>query len=94
MTNPLERSAETKSGEHWNFIIKQVFQAIDADNSGLITPDELREGFSRLGVTVSLEEARSLVRKCDRNNDGKVNYEGKAAIIDDATVQCLQHVYT
>ena len=28
---------------------------------------------------MTLEEAQSLVRKCDKNNDGKINYEGKTS---------------
>ena len=72
------RSVPTFTGTLFFSLLNKVFQAIDADNSGLITPDELREGFSRLGVAVTFEEAQSLVRKCDKDNDGKVNYEGNA----------------
>ena len=61
-------------------VFLKVFQTIDADGSGLITPEELRKGFSQFGVVVSLEEAQSLVRKCDKDNDGRVNYEGMISI--------------
>ena len=61
MKSLLERWVHGKisTSFHWyiDFSIKKVFQAIDADNSGLITPDELREGFSHLGVAVTFEEA-------------------------------------
>ena len=51
------RSVPTFTGTLFFSLLNKVFQAIDADNSGLITPDELREGFSRLGVAETIEEA-------------------------------------
>lgn len=38
--------------------IKEMFKAIDEDNSGCITVDELREGLRKKGAELALSEVR------------------------------------
>lgn len=41
--------------------LREMFQAIDTDNSGAITFDELKEGLRRLGSNLKESEIRDLM---------------------------------
>jgi Ca2+-binding EF-hand superfamily protein len=45
------------------------------NNSGSISPEELRVVLSKMYRFVKREEAEELIRKYDRNNDGLIQYE-------------------
>ncbi|KAJ5558894.1 hypothetical protein N7461_002866 [Penicillium sp. DV-2018c] len=52
----------------------QMFQAIDRDHNGVIDKKELRNAFSRSGVTVSSAKLDRFFDEVDRNNDGVITY--------------------
>lgn len=57
------------------FLIK-LFNEIDADGNGYITPEEVVVGFGKLGAPLTLDEAKAIVKSADADGDGRVSYEG------------------
>ena len=57
--------------------MRAAFRMFDLDGNGLIDSDELRLAMSRLGETVTEADVDAMIRAVDRNNDGKVDYEGQ-----------------
>ena len=55
----------------------QIFNEIDADGNGYITPDEIVVGYKKLGVEISLENAKAIVSESDTNKDGRISYNGE-----------------
>ena len=56
--------------------IRKEFQRFDADNSGFITKDELVEVVNaRTGILVSEKHLERMMKDCDDNDDGQINYE-------------------
>lgn len=54
-----------------------MFNEIDADGNGYITPEEVVVGFTKMGAPVTIEEAKEIVKKSDTDGDGRVSYVGK-----------------
>lgn len=54
--------------------LKEMFQAMDTDNSGAITFDELRDGLKRYGSTLKESEIRDLMQAADVDNSGTIDY--------------------
>ncbi|KAJ5695759.1 hypothetical protein N7455_001351 [Penicillium solitum] len=52
----------------------QMFQSIDRDHNGEIDKMELRNAFSRSGVTVSSAKLDRFFAEVDKNNDGVISY--------------------
>lgn len=64
---------------YFTFNVK-VFNEIDADGNGYITPEEVVVGFTKLGVPVTLDEAKAIVKSSDTDGDGRVSYPGMQLI--------------
>ena len=58
-----------------DFDIKEAFFNIDRKNTGFITFDNLEEFFMQKGQGFSQEQIVNLLKRMDRNDDGKVNFE-------------------
>ncbi|XP_078442362.1 calcium-dependent protein kinase 26-like [Wolffia australiana] len=54
--------------------LKEMFRAMDTDNSGAITFDELKAGLKRYGSTLKESEIRDLMDACDVDNSGTIDY--------------------
>ncbi|XP_047063767.1 calcium-dependent protein kinase 13-like [Lolium rigidum] len=54
--------------------LKEMFQTMDADNSGAITYDELKEGLRKYGSTLKDTEIRDLMEAADVDNSGTIDY--------------------
>eukprot|EP00850_Spirogloea_muscicola_P011539 SM000072S21173 [mRNA] locus=s72:156605:160594:+ [translate_table: standard] len=54
--------------------LRSVFSMMDADNSGSITVDELRQGLTRIGSNLSEVEVRQLLEAADVDGDGTIDY--------------------
>ncbi|XP_073012165.1 calcium-dependent protein kinase 26-like [Typha latifolia] len=54
--------------------LKEMFKAMDTDNSGAITFDELKEGLRRYGSTLKESEIRDLMDAADIDNSGTIDY--------------------
>ncbi|XP_057421700.1 calcium-dependent protein kinase SK5 [Lotus japonicus] len=54
--------------------LKELFKMIDADNSGTITFDELKEGLKRVGSELMESEIKDLMDAADIDNSGTIDY--------------------
>ncbi|GAA0162773.1 non-receptor serine/threonine protein kinase [Lithospermum erythrorhizon] len=54
--------------------LKEMFKSIDADNSGTITFEELKEGLKKLGTKLSESEVRQLMEAADVDGNGTIDY--------------------
>ncbi|XP_042482416.1 calcium-dependent protein kinase 26-like [Macadamia integrifolia] len=54
--------------------LKEMFKAMDTDNSGAITFDELKAGLRRYGSTMKESEIRQLMDAADVDNNGTIDY--------------------
>ncbi|GAA0153999.1 non-receptor serine/threonine protein kinase [Lithospermum erythrorhizon] len=55
--------------------LKQMFKGMDEDNSGTITLEELKEGLSKQGTTLSEYEVKQLMEAADADGNGTIDYE-------------------
>ncbi|KAK1372829.1 Calcium-dependent protein kinase 17 [Heracleum sosnowskyi] len=55
--------------------LKQMFKSMDADNSGTITLEELKQGLAQQGTKLSEYEATQLIEAADADGDGTINYD-------------------
>jgi len=63
--------------------LKNAFKALDEDQSGMITFEELRRGMHEAGFEVAGEELTAIMDKVDARRNGKINYtEFIAAVVD------------
>ncbi|MQL86548.1 hypothetical protein Taro_019097, partial [Colocasia esculenta] len=54
--------------------LREMFKAMDTDNSGAITFDELKAGLRRYGSTLKESEIRDLMEAADVDNSGTIDY--------------------
>ncbi|XP_010467489.1 PREDICTED: calcium-dependent protein kinase 6-like [Camelina sativa] len=54
--------------------LRAMFEAMDTDNSGAITFDELKAGLRRYGSTLKDTEIRDLMEAADVDNSGTIDY--------------------
>ncbi|KAG6500172.1 calcium-dependent protein kinase 26-like [Zingiber officinale] len=54
--------------------LREMFKAMDTDNSGSITFDELKAGLRRYGSTLKDTEIRDLMEAADVDNSGTIDY--------------------
>ncbi|KAJ4965737.1 hypothetical protein NE237_017586 [Protea cynaroides] len=54
--------------------LKEMFKAMDTDNSGAITFDELKAGLRRYGSNLKESEIRQLMDAADVDNNGTIDY--------------------
>ncbi|KAL6494880.1 Calcium-dependent protein kinase 5 [Orobanche gracilis] len=54
--------------------LREMFTAMDTDNSGAITFDELKAGLRKYGSTLKDTEIRDLMDAADVNNSGTIDY--------------------
>jgi calcium-dependent protein kinase len=55
--------------------LKAIFQAIDADNSGTITAEELRSALKLKGSVLKEDEVSGLLKLIDSDENGTIEYE-------------------
>lgn len=55
--------------------LKQMFKSMDADNSGTITLEELKQGLAQQGTKLSEYEVKQLIEAADADGDGTINYD-------------------
>ena len=60
--------------------LEQAFKAFDIDGDSFITSDELRVIMCSMGEKLSTEEADEIIRRTDKNGDGKLVYEEFVAL--------------
>ena len=65
---------ENKSKED-EYTIKQAFAILDRNDSGYITPNDLRHALICLGENYSLEEVTEMLSLVDGDQDGVINFQ-------------------
>ena len=60
----------------------EVFQVFDKNKDGFISSEELYEVLSKLGESITREEANLMIKEADLDRDGKVNYKEFKAILN------------
>ena len=65
---------ENKSKED-EYTIKQAFAILDRNDSGYITPNDLRHALICLGENYSLEEVTEMLSLVDEDQDGVINFQ-------------------
>ncbi|PON44939.1 Calcium dependent protein kinase [Parasponia andersonii] len=74
--------------------LKEMFKMIDADNSGQITLEELKNGLERVGANLKDSEIHGLMQAADIDNSGTIDYgEFVAAMLHLNKVQKEDHLY-
>jgi Ca2+-binding EF-hand superfamily protein len=65
--------------------LRELFNEFDTDNSGFITPDNLRQLINDAGYAdqVTDDEITELVAKVDTTGDGKISFEEFLAVFID-----------
>jgi len=62
--------------------IRAAFRVFDLDGDGLIDSSELRLTMGNLGEALSDSDVEAMIQAVDRNDDGKIDYEGKSRKIE------------
>ena len=56
--------------------IREAFDLFDADNSGSISPQELKTALKALGLSkTSEDEVKEMISRADKDNDGAINFD-------------------
>ncbi|EXC10389.1 Calcium-dependent protein kinase 17 [Morus notabilis] len=55
--------------------LKQMFKAMDTDNSGTITLEELKQGLAKQGTRLSELEVKQLMEAADADGNGTIDYD-------------------
>ncbi|PPR97935.1 hypothetical protein GOBAR_AA22726 [Gossypium barbadense] len=55
--------------------LKEMFKAMDTDNSGTITLEELRQGLAKQGTKLSEYEVKQLMEAADADGNGTIDYD-------------------
>ncbi|XP_021772196.1 calcium-dependent protein kinase 17-like [Chenopodium quinoa] len=55
--------------------LKEMFKSMDADNSGSITLEELKQGMQKQGTKLSEYEVKQLMEAADADGNGTIDYE-------------------
>jgi calmodulin len=61
--------------------VREAFKLYDKDQDGLMTETDVKSVMKTLGETVSDEEARTMISRVDRNNDGKITSDEFARLL-------------
>ena len=69
--------------EYQEMAVREAFQLLDRDGNGYIDYDELRAVLLDKGETLTEEEFQRVIEELDANKDGRIEYEGEAAVYVD-----------
>lgn len=74
--------------------LKELFQSLDADRSGFITVQEMRDGLRKKGSTIPAEDLEAVMASADIDGDGKIDYkEFLAATIHQSKMAQEENLY-
>ena len=60
--------------------LKEAFTIFDEDGDGYISPDEIQLLFKKLGELITTDEAVDIMKDCDLNQDGLIDFDGNLFI--------------
>ena len=61
--------------------IIEVFKIFDKDNSGLISTKKIMDVFLKIDENIKEEEVLQMIKECDIDQDGYLNYEEFCAMV-------------
>ena len=73
----LQRAAETRSGR---LDYRSVFEELDENDSGEVSKREFREVLEDMGLELTAEEVRQILRRFDRDKNGMLDYREFVAV--------------
>ena len=56
--------------------LQEAFSIFEVDNDGFITAEEIQLLFQKLGQAVSHDDAIEIMKDCDTNKDGLIDFQG------------------
>ena len=56
--------------------LQEAFSIFDVNNDGFITAEEIQLLFQKLGQAVSHDDAIEIMKDCDTNKDGLIDFQG------------------
>ena len=65
--------------------LASTFKMMDENGDGFLSKEEIKNGLIKCGEPITNETVDEFLRAADKNNDGKISYEGK---------DCLFQIYT
>ena len=71
---PLIHKIMEKIGEKTGDSLQRAFRALDFNKSGVLTPEDLVQGFKNFDLHITDETANDIVGACDINQDGHVAF--------------------
>ena len=75
--------------------LKNIFNELDEDNSGIISINELEKGFKEINIEITKEELKQIWEGLDFHKDGKINYsEFLAAMISSYNFQKEEKIWS
>lgn len=57
--------------------LKKAFQVFDLNGDGFISREELQKVLTKMGEKLTEKEVDEMLKKADKNGDGKIDYDGK-----------------
>ena len=75
------QSGDTEGEDSYTTLF-ELFDKIDEDKSGGISPDELLEALLHANVKVSAKEVRVLMKAADANGDGVIDRDEWASLVE------------
>ena len=69
--------------------LREMFTALDIDNSGFIDPHNIREVMSRLGTSLTEDEAKMMVQIADYKQNGVIEYDEFLELMSSESSQTL-----
>jgi Ca2+-binding EF-hand superfamily protein len=55
--------------------LRAIFQQFDTDNTGKLTPENIKFAFQKLGHSFTMEDVTQMVKSHDKLGDGVLNFE-------------------
>jgi len=63
-------------------LLRRTFNFFDAGGTGFITAETLQHMLSVMGEDISVEDANTIIRYCDSNGDGKIEFDEFKQLIE------------
>ena len=64
----------------YEYQLEETFKMIDKDDSGYLSPDEIRQVLETILENVSDDEVKGIISELDKNSDNKISYKGEILV--------------